>query len=118
MLDLLTYFLLYGDIVMCTPDRLPEHPDILLTIFHLVEDSLIPMTSEEIAQLIVDIDREIDSPTLFAGWRESGHLRDRRGRFYVLGDVAKSLQSRGIRPRLDRPQRASWIVDNATVGSW
>jgi hypothetical protein len=118
MLNLLTYFLLYGDIVMHTPDRLPEHPDILLTIFHLVEDSLIPMTSEEIGQLILDIDPEVDSATLFTRWRESGHLRDRRGRFYVLSDVARDLLNRGILPLIDRLERTSWIIDNSKFDSW
>jgi hypothetical protein len=97
---------------------MPERPDILLTIFHLVGDSHLPMTPDEITRLIVDVDHNLNPSALFNAWRESGHLRKRRGRYYVLPEMAKDLLDRNIKPRLDDVQRTGWIVEHATQGMW
>ncbi|MFA4845977.1 MAG: hypothetical protein WC654_05450 [Patescibacteria group bacterium] len=96
----------------------PERPEILLTIFHLVRDSYNPMTREEIVSLVLDCDASVDPDELFRHWRELGHLRERRGRYYVLDELGKRLEHTGTVPLLGSVERNGWIMDNTRTGFW
>ncbi|MBI4437956.1 hypothetical protein HY631_03340 [Candidatus Uhrbacteria bacterium] len=96
--------------------EMPEHPDVLLTIFHAVEDLRhTPMTREEVVSLTRKCDPSLDAEQLFRHWMELGHLRQRRGRFYVLRELAHEIESRGITPTLGRFERDGWILENISV---
>lgn len=98
---------------------MPENPDILLTIYHLTEEqSHLPLTREEVLSLIGRCDRTLSGEVLFQRWRMEGHLRERRGRFYVLRETADALLHAGRTPALQQHERKGWIVDNASTLSW
>ena len=97
---------------------MPTRLEILLTIFHLVKDSGIPMTREEIMALVLDCDASVNPDELFLHWRELGYLRERRGRYYVLQELADQLEHVEMIPLLGSNERISWIADNMTFGLW
>lgn len=98
---------------------MPDHPDILLTIYHLTEkQGHMPMTREEILSLVATCDKALSGDTLFQRWHLEGHLRERRGRFYVLRETADALLHAGRTPALEHHEQTGWIVDNASSLSW
>lgn len=98
----------------------PPRPDILLTIFHIIEEAglPLPMTEKEVMSLIAECRPTENGDRLFKTWCEQGLLRKRRGRYYVLCETARSLEKTGLQPALDLFSRNVWISDNMTVSSW
>ncbi|MBI5793749.1 hypothetical protein HZA87_01510 [Candidatus Uhrbacteria bacterium] len=96
-----------------------ERPDILLTIFHLVEDhGHTPMTRKEVESLIRACGPFVSSDFLFRHWLASGYLCERRECFYVPLEHAKRLEQAGLKPALDQQARNGWVYDNTTTGFW